>query len=105
MIDIGADLQEGLIMDERKKHAEAYPGQNWITMDIPPVVETQVIATVRRHIGDHYMDIVTALGVMYLWDTGEPAFYSNDKRLTLEDGYEVLAWLPLPEPYKEDNES
>ena len=73
---------------------------DWITMDNPPAVETQVIATVRRHIGEHYMDIVTALGVMYSWDTGEPVFYSNDKRLTLEDGYEVLAWLPLPEPYE-----
>lgn len=72
----------------------------WVQCDIQPN-ESKVIATVRRTINDAYIDHVVMLDVSYRWSDGQAVFSYEGKLLNEKDGFKVLAWMPLPQPYKE----
>lgn len=75
----------------------------WRSINDPPVYEHSVLVTVRRYHENTYLDQVVACVVVYSWE-GDPEYYVNNQKLTEDNGFKVLAWMPLPEPYKEGND-
>lgn len=72
----------------------------WRSVDDPPISEHSVLVTVRRYHENTYLDQIVVCVVVYSWE-GDPVYYVNNQKLTEEDGFKVLAWMPLPEPYRE----
>lgn len=72
----------------------------WISCnDSLPTHESHVLATVRTTIDECYIDNVMEVSIVYNFYSGHPVFMKNG--ITLDDEkHNVLAWMPLPEPYK-----
>ncbi len=80
-----------------KKGLSAQPKQRWISMtERPPKPGEQVLVTTN---GDDYYvwDCRSNRGDNYFWED-ESGYYHNK--------YDVIAWMPLPEPYgwRQENE-
>ena len=68
-----------------------------VTERLPEVAGLAVLATIENKFGQRRVCVVfTGYG-----HTNEPFWHSNNREYDLAV-WDVLAWQPLPEPYKED---
>jgi hypothetical protein len=80
------------VFDRINNLPSAQPEQRWIPMsERLPEMDERVLVTSGGY--DYYVwDCMSNRGDDYFWED-EEGFYHNK--------YEVVAWMPLPEPYQE----
>lgn len=88
-------------MRDRYRHLQWIPCKEALPWESPWL--TRVLVTVRKRIEESYIDTVAEVDVSFKAYTGEPVFTYNGAILSNEHGYEILAWSPLPEPYKPED--
>ena len=100
------------------KNGTPLPKEKWIPVSerLPEELEPVNITWINHNPESYYADIkdkpFTATGVYfngqwYWWSTlctDILAEYSHNYNDIIDDAIEVTAWMPLPEPYKEESE-
>ena len=94
--------------EEQKKVIERLKSTNWIPVsDMPNCCGYPVLLTVENKFGQR--DVCKAF-TNYMKE-GRQLFYTNEKEFCseltssrLSEHWKPIAWMPLPEPYKEGEE-